>query len=114
MPDTLLATKFYIPPPLTNLVSRERLLNRLDEGIRHEKRLTLISAPQEGLSNSFISLGRIAGTLWAGFVFDLNLIYPYISGAITMLIGFIFSLVWLKGDKPACVLGKNADHSTPG
>ena len=45
MSDTLLATKFYIPPPLTNLVNRERLLNRLDESIRHGKRLTLISAP---------------------------------------------------------------------
>jgi LuxR family maltose regulon positive regulatory protein len=43
--DTLLATKFYIPPPLTSLVNRERLLNRLDEGIQQGKRLTLISAP---------------------------------------------------------------------
>jgi DHA1 family multidrug resistance protein-like MFS transporter len=65
-----------------------------------------------GLSNSFMSLGRIAGPLWAGFVFDLNHIYPYISGAVTMLIGFIISLVWLKGDLPASVLGKSADHST--
>ena len=45
MSDTLLATKFYIPPPLTSLVNRERLLNRLDEGIQQGKRLTLISAP---------------------------------------------------------------------
>ena len=60
-----------------------------------------------------MSLGRDAGPLWAGFVFDLNLIYPYISGAVTMLIGFIISLVWLKGDEPTGVLGKSADHSTP-
>ncbi|MBE9474851.1 MAG: hypothetical protein IMY85_08155 [Chloroflexi bacterium] len=66
-----------------------------------------------GLSNSFMSLGRIAGPLWAGFVFDLNLIYPYISGAVTMLIGFIISLIWLKGDKSASVHGISADHSTP-
>jgi LuxR family maltose regulon positive regulatory protein len=43
--DTLLATKFYIPPTLKNLVSRHRLLERLDEGIRQGKKLTLISAP---------------------------------------------------------------------
>jgi LuxR family maltose regulon positive regulatory protein len=45
MSDTLLATKFHTPPPLTNLVSRKRLLQRLDEGIRQGSRLTLISAP---------------------------------------------------------------------
>jgi DHA1 family multidrug resistance protein-like MFS transporter len=60
-----------------------------------------------------MSLGRVAGPLWAGFVFDPNLIYPYISGAVTMLISFIISLVWLKGDEPASVLGKSANHSTP-
>ena len=66
-----------------------------------------------GLSNSFMSLGRIAGPLWAGFVFDINLIFPYISGAVTMLIGFIISLVWLKGAEPATVSGMSADHHSP-
>jgi DHA1 family multidrug resistance protein-like MFS transporter len=46
-----------------------------------------------GLSNSFMSLGRIVGPLWAGFVFDINYDYPYISGAVIMLIGFLISLV---------------------
>lgn len=41
-----------------------------------------------GLNNSFLSLGRIAGPLWAGFVFDLRMFLPYLSGAIMMLIGF--------------------------
>lgn len=45
MSDTLLATKFHTPPPLTNLVSRKRLLQRLDEGIRQGSRLTLVSTP---------------------------------------------------------------------
>jgi LuxR family maltose regulon positive regulatory protein len=43
--DTLLTTKFYIPAPSINLVSRDRLLRRLDEGMRQGSRLTLISAP---------------------------------------------------------------------
>jgi LuxR family maltose regulon positive regulatory protein len=43
--DALFATKFYIPPPLTYLVHRDRLLIRLNEGIRQGKQLTLISAP---------------------------------------------------------------------
>jgi LuxR family maltose regulon positive regulatory protein len=43
--DTLLATKFYIPPSLPNLVHRQRLIKRLDEGLQGDNRLTLISAP---------------------------------------------------------------------
>lgn len=45
-----------------------------------------------GLSNSFISLGRIAGPIWAGFVFDANINYPYLSGSLIMFIGFILAL----------------------
>ena len=47
----LLATKLYIPPPRPNLVSRPRLIRRLDEGLRQGpgggffRKLTLLSAP---------------------------------------------------------------------
>ena len=43
--DALLATKFFIPPPRSNLVRRQRLLDRLDESVRDGKRLMLISTP---------------------------------------------------------------------
>jgi len=49
-----------------------------------------------GLSNSFMSLGRIAGPVWAGFVFDLNVNYPYLSGAAIMFVGFLVSLIWVS------------------
>src|SRR5579871_1876686 len=39
----LLATKLYLPLPRPQLVSRPRLLERLNTGLRHK--LTLISAP---------------------------------------------------------------------
>jgi LuxR family maltose regulon positive regulatory protein len=45
MTAPLLATKLYIPPPRPSLVPRPRLLERLDEGLRLDRRLTLISAP---------------------------------------------------------------------
>ena len=45
-----------------------------------------------GLSNAFISLGRIVGPLLGGLVFDVNIFLPYLSGAAVMLIGFIVSL----------------------
>ncbi len=49
-----------------------------------------------GLNNSFMSLGRMAGPAWAGFIYDLNLTYPYYSGAVIMLVGFLMSLAWLR------------------
>jgi len=52
-----------------------------------------------GLSNSFMSLGRIVGPIWAGFIFDVNVHYPYLSGAAIMLIGFLISLIWVKGEQ---------------
>ena len=54
-----------------------------------------------GLNNSFMSLGRVIGPLWAGIVIDVNLHFPFITGAIVMLIGFIASLVYLRSDAPA-------------
>ncbi|MBN1875779.1 MAG: hypothetical protein JXA33_16260 [Anaerolineae bacterium] len=41
----LLQTKFYIPAPRPNRVSRPRLIARLDEGLHLGRKLTLISAP---------------------------------------------------------------------
>jgi LuxR family maltose regulon positive regulatory protein len=40
---SLLATKLYIPPPPSNLVSRQRLIEILNQGFK--RKLTLISAP---------------------------------------------------------------------
>jgi LuxR family maltose regulon positive regulatory protein len=41
----LLKTKLYIPPARPGLVSRPRLIERLDEGLRQGCKLTLVSAP---------------------------------------------------------------------
>jgi len=49
-----------------------------------------------GLSNSFMSLGRIIGPIWAGFVFDIHPSVPYLSGSVFMLIGFVVSLMVLR------------------
>lgn len=49
-----------------------------------------------GLTNAFMSLGRILGPLWAGFAFDLNLTLPYLTGGFIMLLGFLASVAWLS------------------
>jgi ATP/maltotriose-dependent transcriptional regulator MalT len=45
VPDSLLATKIHIPPLRSNLVTRPRLIQRLNHGIAQNHRLILISAP---------------------------------------------------------------------
>jgi DHA1 family multidrug resistance protein-like MFS transporter len=67
-------------PALTSLTSR---------------RATVPQGIAMGLSNSFVSLGRIIGPLWGGAVLDIRAGLPYLSGAAVMLLGFGMSLVWL-------------------
>jgi len=49
-----------------------------------------------GLNNAYMSLGRIVGPVWAGTALDINLSYPFITGAIIMLVSFIASLYYLS------------------
>ena len=49
-----------------------------------------------GLGTSFISLGRIVGPIWAGMILDVNVDYPYVSGAAIMFIGLLISLIWVR------------------
>jgi DHA1 family multidrug resistance protein-like MFS transporter len=56
------------------------------------KKSTVGQGVAMGLNESFKSLGRIIGPVWAGFIFDINVNYPYITGAVIMLIGFVLGL----------------------
>ena len=60
------------------------------------KRTTLGQGTAMGLCNSFMNLGRVVGPIWAGFIFDVNVTYPYLSGAAIMFLGFIISLIWIS------------------
>ena len=54
-----------------------------------------------GLNMAFASLGRVFGPLWAGFVFDVNIAYPFASGAVILLVGFVVSLLGLHAASTA-------------
>lgn len=54
-----------------------------------------------GLNNAFMSLGRIAGPIWAGSILDVNLILPYLSGAVVMAAGYASTLFGFRGKEPA-------------
>jgi len=63
------------------------------------RRATVQQGIAMGLSNSFVSLGRIVGPILGGVVLDINPSLPYISGAIIMLAGFIFSILSIRAEK---------------
>lgn len=60
------------------------------------KQATVGQGTAMGLTNSFMSLGRIIGAILAGFIFDINFNYPYISGSMILFIGFMISIIYLS------------------
>ena len=63
----ILTTKFYIPPLRPGLVSRPRLIERLNEGLRRTPSVTLVSAPAGFGKSTLVSewLHQLAdGTKW--------------------------------------------------
>ena len=85
----LIATAFFALsvalqiPALTSLTSR---------------RATVPQGIAMGLSNSFVSLGRIVGPVLGGYVFDIDILFPYLGGAVIMLTGFVVSLFTLRSE----------------
>ncbi|WP_256758212.1 MFS transporter [Cohnella sp. WQ 127256] len=45
-----------------------------------------------GLNSAFTSLGNIAGPMVAGFLFDVDINYPYVLAAVILFISFILSV----------------------
>jgi DHA1 family multidrug resistance protein-like MFS transporter len=65
------------------------------------KRARLPQGTAMGLSQAFVSLGRIIGPLLGGFIFDINLLLPYLSGSVIMAAGFVVSLFTLREHSPS-------------
>jgi DHA1 family multidrug resistance protein-like MFS transporter len=87
----LLATGFFI---LSKTLLRPAVLSLTS------KQTNAGQGTAMGLNNAFMSLGRIIGPVWAGFIFDVNIEWPYISGVIIMFTGFIISLITVRFPYP--------------
>jgi DHA1 family multidrug resistance protein-like MFS transporter len=48
-----------------------------------------------GLNSAATSLGRVIGPLWAGYLYEVNIEFPYLSGAAALIIGLLVSLLGL-------------------
>jgi len=75
------------------------------------KRATSQQGVAMGLSNSAMSLGRIVGPLLGGIMFDVNLLLPYLSGAVLMLLSFLVSLLWLPKESKAVPAASSSSQS---
>ena len=49
-----------------------------------------------GLNSAMTSLGRVIGPLWGGYIYDINITYPFFSGAATLLLGLLVSFIGLQ------------------
>lgn len=49
-----------------------------------------------GMNSAANSLGRITGPLWAGAIYDINIEYPFMSGAIVLAIDLVITLMMWK------------------
>jgi DHA1 family multidrug resistance protein-like MFS transporter len=52
-----------------------------------------------GLENSFMSLGRAVGPIWAGSIYDVHMTWPFWSGAILQVMALGISFIYLKSAK---------------
>lgn len=54
-----------------------------------------------GLNNSFQSLGRVVGPLYAGIALDYNINMPYLSAAVIMLGTFVYAIMKVPNGRAA-------------
>ena len=66
-------------------------LNAYISGFGGEHQGTLM-----GLNGAATSLGKVVGPLWAGYLYEVNVEYPYLSGAGALLLGVLIGLAGLR------------------
>lgn len=49
-----------------------------------------------GMNSMFTSMANIAGPIIGGFLFDININYPYYFAAFIMVLGIMLSMIWKK------------------
>lgn len=52
-----------------------------------------------GLNSAFTSMGNIAGPVVAGFLFDININYPYVAASLILFICFVLSIRYSRSGR---------------
>jgi DHA1 family multidrug resistance protein-like MFS transporter len=50
-----------------------------------------------GMNSASTSLGKALGPLWGGYIYDMDITYPFFSGAATLVMGLLLSLFAFRG-----------------
>lgn len=61
-----------------------------------------------GLNSAATSMGRVLGPLLAGYLYETNLIYPYLSGAAALALGLAVSLCLGRGHQQVEGMGQGS------
>jgi DHA1 family multidrug resistance protein-like MFS transporter len=60
-----------------------------------------------GLNSAAASVGKVVGPLWAGYLYDVNIEYPYLSGAGAFLLSTLVCIIGLvslgRTSKDSCL-----------
>jgi DHA1 family multidrug resistance protein-like MFS transporter len=66
-----------------------------------------------GLNGAATSLGKVLGPLWAGYLYEVNIEYPYLSGAGALLLGLFVCIAGMRAVHRAHEMAAPATRQTP-
>jgi MFS transporter, DHA1 family, multidrug resistance protein len=49
-----------------------------------------------GMNNAYMSIGNVAGPTFAGLLYDVNIVYPFILGLVLLLVTLLITMIWQK------------------
>jgi LuxR family maltose regulon positive regulatory protein len=109
--ETLLTTKLLPPAARPDRVARARLIDRMDEGLRLGRRLTLVCAPPGfGKTTLIREWSYVAGRAVAWLTLDAGDNDPArFVGYVAAALQAVIALPWLERAAPATVVGSLAN-----
>jgi MFS transporter, DHA1 family, multidrug resistance protein len=49
-----------------------------------------------GMNNAYMSIGNVAGPTFAGLLYDVNIIYPFVLGLVLLMVTLFITITWQK------------------
>jgi MFS transporter, DHA1 family, multidrug resistance protein len=49
-----------------------------------------------GMNNAYMSIGNVAGPTFAGLLYDVNIIYPFVLGVVLLMVTLLITIIWQK------------------
>jgi len=57
-----------------------------------------------GMNNAYMSIGNIVGPTFAGILYDVNIIYPFILGLVLLIVTLLITVSWRKRSVKAKII----------